>query len=483
MTTTLDRLRGKQGRLAQLRSIDGKRWWHHPVTFVDDVITFPDGGQLASYQATELSDLGEHRKVAVRAPRGSGKTMPAALAFWWFACTRELAAQDWKILTTAGSWPQLAKYLWPEIRKWSNRMDWERIGLPKPRIGHELLTNELKWAHGEGFARAAKDPDLIEGAHATNMLVIIDEGKSVEDAIWDSIEGYFANPGNHYVLALSVPGAPVGRFADIHHRKKGFDDWHPIHVTLDEAVREGRVTREWADARLAQWGHDSVMYQCHVLAEFGGSEDGVIPLAWIEAAVERGKDSTAELRPHRIGVDVADTGDDQTVFAYINEDGVYRLERVTEGDVVDHANKLTSRTVKGTRIVVDSIGVGAGTLAQAKKLGLDAVGFVASERTTRLDRTGEFGFINKRAAAWWNLRELLDPELGDGICLPDDAELLGDLSAPKWMEAAGGRIQVESKADIRKRLGRSTDVGDACVQGMWRDVGRVGGWGDNAGAV
>ena len=45
---------------------------------------------------------------------------------------------------------------------------------------------------------------------------------------------------------------------------------------------------------------------------------------------------------------------------------------------------------------------------------------------------------------------------------PDD-DLLGDLCAPKWRLMSGGKILIESKDDIRKRIGRSTDVGDAVV--------------------
>jgi hypothetical protein len=50
------------------------------------------------------------------------------------------------------------------------------------------------------------------------------------------------------------------------------------------------------------------------------------------------------------------------------------------------------------------------------------------------------------------------------VCLPDTPELIGDLCTPKWKITSQGRIQIESKADIRKRLSRSTDLGDACVQ-------------------
>lgn len=477
MTSTLERLRDKRSRLAELRNVDAQRWWDDPIRFIDDVITFPDNpdgtpGNLADYQADELRQLATRKRVAVRGPRGSGKTMPAALAVWWFACTRELAGVDWKIPTTAGSWDQIRFYLWPEIHKWHRRINWERVGLPQPMKGRELLTHQLKLEHGEAFGRATDDPALIEGAHASNMLVIIDEGKSVVDGIWDAVEGFFSNPGDHYCYALSTPGAATGRFHDICTQATGYDDWYPLHVTIGEAIAAGRITQEWADRRLAQWGKNSVPYQTHVLANFSGEEDGVIPLAWIEQAIERGKSDDSEHTPHRIGVDVSDTGDDQTVFAYINQTGCYLIERITGGDVVSHADKIAVRVTATSEVIIDSIGVGAGTLAQAKKLGLRASGFVASERSTRKDRTGTFGFVNKRAAAWWNLRELLDPDLGDGLSLPDDAELLGDLSAPTWREIAGGKIQIESKADIRKRLGRSTDVGDAVVMGF-APTGRV----------
>ena len=90
----LERLTEKRERLQELRRVNSVRWWSDPVRFVNDAVSFTEGEGLADYQASELSMLAEHGRVAVRGPRGSGKTMPAALAFWWFACTRELAAVD-----------------------------------------------------------------------------------------------------------------------------------------------------------------------------------------------------------------------------------------------------------------------------------------------------------------------------------------------------------------------------------------------------
>jgi hypothetical protein len=89
-----------------------------------------------------------------------------------------------------------------------------------------------------------------------------------------------------------------------------------------------------------------------------------------------------------------------------------------------------------------------------------------SRVTTGLGRTkdGQLEFANKRAQAWWRMREELDPsqEGGSVIALPPDPELRGDLAAPTWKLTTRG-ILLESKDDIRTRIGRSTGKGDSVV--------------------
>ena len=60
------------------------------------------------------------------------------------------------------------------------------------------------------------------------------------------------------------------------------------------------------------------------------------------------------------------------------------------------------------------------------------------------------------------LREELDPVNDTGIALPPDPELLADLTAPKW-SMQGMRVQVESRDDIVKRIGRSPDCASALI--------------------
>ncbi|HEV3446380.1 MAG TPA: hypothetical protein VG099_17180, partial [Gemmataceae bacterium] len=82
------------------------------------------------------------------------------------------------------------------------------------------------------------------------------------------------------------------------------------------------------------------------------------------------------------------------------------------------------------------------------------------------DRSGKYRLINVRAAAYWKLRECLDPFHGENLALPLDAELLADLCAPRYKLTAAG-IQLEAKEDISKRLGRSPDAADAVVLCNW----------------
>src|ERR1700726_1433546 len=62
------------------------------------------------------------------------------------------------------------------------------------------------------------------------------------------------------------------------------------------------------------------------------------------------------------------------------------------------------------------------------------------------------------------MREALDPgqEFGSAVALPPDASIKADLAAPHWEMTARG-IKIEDKDEIRKRLGRSPDDGDAIV--------------------
>ena len=54
------------------------------------------------------------------------------------------------------------------------------------------------------------------------------------------------------------------------------------------------------------------------------------------------------------------------------------------------------------------------------------------------------------------------PFTGDDLALPPDREMRADLIAPRWKLTAQG-IQIEEKDEIKARLGRSPDSGEAVI--------------------
>lgn len=470
----LKRLKELQAEMAKL-NVGVDAYYDDPVGFARDCINW-GGRELTEYQADVLQHLQDHRRVAVRAPHGTGKSAMSAMTVLWFAITREARGVDWKCVTTAGAWRQLINYLWPEIRKWAGKLKWDLVRDGRPFNSLELQNLNLRLNYGSAFAAAASNPALIEGAHADSLLVIFDESKAIAAETFNAIEGAFSGTGEVFAVAVSTPGPPQGRFYDIHARKPGYEDWHVKHITLAETIKAGQISGQWAEQRKIQWGEHSALYQNRVLGEFyAGEEDSVVPLSWVEAAVERWHEWDAQGRPdagrpRTVGIDVARSGTDKTVFAMRQGHVITELHAYASADTMTTAGRAKGILDGDPECtgIVDVIGIGAGVLDRLREQGCRVQAFNAAGKTHRRDRTNEIGFLNVRAAAWWNVRELLDPSAGAEVCLPPDDDLLGDLTAPKMGELmSGGKMKMESKQDLRKRIGRSTDRGDAVVQAFW----------------
>jgi hypothetical protein len=451
------------------------RWKNSPVAWAHDCLP---GVTFAPYQAEVLDALPVKHRVAVKGPHGLGKSFKGAVLVNWFATTRDLMGKDWKIITTASAWRHLEVYLWPEIHKWAGRIDFETLGRAEFKKGSELMDLRLKLRYGAATAVASNQPERIEGAHAEELLYLLDEAKIVPPATWDSIEGAFSNagpdtPDNAYAFAMSTPGPPSGRFYEIHRRAPGYEDWWTRSVTLDEAIEAGRISRVWAEQRRLQWGEDSAVYHNRVLGNFHASdEDSVIPLAWLELAIERWYDWDRAGRPSPggplwTGVDVGRGGDD-SVLAHRDGWAIVLAGNKRR----DTMSQVAEMQGLDGRAIVDAVGVGAGVYDRMRELGLRPLAYVGSARTTHRDRSGKFGFVNVRSAAYWNLRELLDPAYDPLLALPPDDLMISDLTTPTWQIISGTppKYQVETKDKVVERLGRSPDRGDAIAMSMWADL-------------
>lgn len=424
-----------------------------------------------AYQEKILRALVEHRRVAVHGPHGLGKT---ALASWFVLWFMTVHTRDVKVVTTASAWRQLMYYLWPEIRKWGQSANWSLIDV-QMRDGQELLERSIRLPNSrEAFPVASDNAASIEGAHAAHIAYVFDESKTIPVPTWDAAEGAFST-GDAYALAISTPGEQSGRFYDICTRRVGLGHWHVIHVTLEEAIEAGRISQEWADLMRAQWGETSDVYKQRVLGEFADStERQVIPLSWVEAAIERwhmcgGKGP--EDAPGIYGVDPAYTGADKTAVAVLRGNVVEQIEALPHRDTMETAGYVRFQLLRDerSRAYIDIIGIGAGVFDRLDEQKSRVSTVDARRKTNKRDFTGLYKFKNLRSFLWWNGRERLDPNGENPIALPPDDELIGELTAPTFEYHSSGDILVEKKEDVAARIGRSTDRADAVLLALYAD--------------
>jgi hypothetical protein len=189
----------------------------------------------------------------------------------------------------------------------------------------------------------------------------------------------------------------------------------------------------------------------------------VIPSAWVDAAMERWA-PTPSHEMSAVGVDVARGGKDRTTIArrhrdWFNAPLVYPGSATLSGQAVA-ALVLAARGASAITFI-DSTGVGASPYDILRER-IVIVPIVFGAAYDGLDVTQSFKFFNLRSALWWRMREALDPNGRRKIALPPDKTLKAELTMPRY-ELRSGRLFVEDRDSIIKRLKRSPDIATAYV--------------------
>lgn len=460
------------------------RW----VDFAHDCIKWDEGEGLTFYQDDILGNFDDYDRQAVRGPRGLGKTTMGSILLLGWALTND--GGDWKVATTASAWLQLEEYFWPEVHKWSAKLDWEKIGREAFNPIRELMKMKLVGQHNSrAFAVSPEESQRIEGLHANQLLIEFDEAKIIPEATWDSLEGATTNAESanevNKIFAISTPGEPAGRFYDIHSKKPGYDDWHTVHITMEDAVSAGRMSQSWVDQRLLHWGSESALFKNQVLGEFAAHHENVIiPLAHVEAAMKRHDEWVAQVKAGAskgtvtsLALDISQgtTKGDKSIFTLVYNEVIaeiiefYAIDPdVATMEIAGKAKGLIERY--SVPMYIDIIGIGVGVYNRLREQNIKlAMPFVASHSPPpRLkDSSGEMEYKNMRAAMWFTGRDMLNPDNGFDVAIPRDSELTGELTRTRQKPILSkGVLQVESKQDIRNRIKRSTDKADSVLQGL-----------------
>ena len=204
----------------------------------------------------------------------------------------------------------------------------------------------------------------------------------------------------------------------------------------------------------------------------------IIPAAWVRAAQARWTPERPEKsQQDQLGCDIAQGGLDRTIIA--RRYGTWFAEPEchdgrTVPDPQHNADHIERALLAGGVAEIDSDGLGAATYhLLAPTFGARVRAYRGSKPTKARDRSRVLTFANTRAAAWWAMRDALDPSYGLNIALPPLRELRVDLCSARYERLSHG-IKVEDKDAIKGRLGRSPDLGDAYVMANWASSRGIG---------
>jgi len=198
----------------------------------------------------------------------------------------------------------------------------------------------------------------------------------------------------------------------------------------------------------------------------------IIPTAWIIAAQNRWSSRPpAEVPMVSMGIDPSGGGQDPMVISRRYDWWFDELIEIPGKDLPpDRMGKFATGTIisyrkDGALIVLDMGGGYGGSIYEnLMENEIRVLQFKGSEASALRTKNREHGFYNVRSAALWKFREALDPDQDGGspIALPKDQVLLADLTSATFEVETRG-IQAEPKEEIVKRLGRSTNKGDAVI--------------------
>ncbi len=437
---------------------------NHPVEFVEDII----GAKPDAAQAKILQSVADNQMTSVRSGHGVGKSTVEAWAVIWFMLTRPFP----KIPCTAPTQHQLFDILWAEISKWLRHSQGLSSALIWTKEKLYLKDHPEEWF---AVGRTASTADALQGFHAEHLLYIIDEAPGVSDKIFEPVLGSLSTP-NAKLLMCGNPSQLSGFFYDSHHKNRA--NYQTFHI---DGRSSSRVSPEFVQAIIQMYGEDSDVFRVRVAGEFPLQADDIfIPLSLVERSIMT--EFTPRARPLQvhIGCDVARFGDDKTVIGckvdeqvrfYKKRQGQDTMQ--TADDIVLLGEELVRRyqLAEPIPVKVDDGGVGGGVvdrLRQLKRNEPERLWWLSVYPVIFGQRIKHKYYYDSTTYMMAVVKKLLQPFNADGtpkpveLILPDDGDLVAQLSGRKYFLTENSRIRVESKKEMKKRNRPSPDEAD-CV--------------------
>ena len=428
--------------------------WGEPGTPLEDM-EGPD-----EWQIQILKDIGEQLKkgkdlqTAIQEAVASGHGIGKSALISWLIHFAISTHENTRGVVTANTEGQLRTKTWPELSKWHNMfIAKDLFTYTATAIFSSDKDYEKTWRI-DAIPWSKNSPESFAGLHnqGNRILVLFDEASAIDDVIWEVTEGALTDANTEIIwCAFGNPTRNSGRFRECFRKYRKFWNTYQIDSRTVKISNKAKI-EEWLDA----YGEDSDFFKVRVRGVFPSASDLQFISTEIADKAQKQvyKPGQFEHLPVIIGVDPAWTGSDS--LEIVMRQGYYMkpLASIPKNDDDWRMAQLIAQfedEYKADAVFID-MGYGTGIYSIGKQLG-------------RKWRLIEFGgksndpvYLNMRAYMWGQMKEWLRE---GGSIPPNDQALYDDILGPEAIIDKNGRIQLESKKDMKDRGLPSPNKGDA----------------------
>ena len=432
------------------------------MTFAREVF----GVELDRWQEDALTRIGgpaqPRRRLVMKACTGPGKSAVLAIIGWHrLLCFADRGEHPKGAALSGEGRDNLRDNLWSELAKWQNRS--------------KLLMHTFTWNKERIYANDypetwflsarsyPKDANMetigtsLSGLHSRYPFILLDEIGNMPVAVGKKASQIFTGGVADGLIAAA--GNPTSTSGMLYHtciNERQLWDLITITADPDDPKRTPRVDVEHAKEQIKLHGRDNPWVMATILGEFPPSGFNTL-LSATEVEKAMGKhlsEDVYEFSQKRLGVDVARFGDDKTII--FPRQGLASFKPIEMRGA--RTNEIASRIALAKErwgsefeFVDDTGGYGSGVVDSLLQSGLSpqAIHFAGKADEPNL-------YANKRAEIYFRMSKWIKR----GGALPNIPELAAELTTPTYA-FNNGKFIIESKDQIKDRLGRSPDLSDA----------------------
>ena len=460
-----------------------RRWIADPVVFVQENFDVtPDPWQGEALRAFADPSI---PRISLQACVGPGKSTVMAWCAWWFLTTQGEVGNHPKGVATSVTGDNLSDGLWAELSKWRDRspflqavFEWTKTRVFSREHPATWFIAARSWPK---TASPEQQGDALAGLHSKFIAVFIDESGTIPPAVGRKADQILSSCAFGCIIQAGNPSSLEGLLYQAAGPRRA--QWHVIRITGDpddphawvHAPRVREEERQWAREQIASYGRENPWVMSSILGQFPPtSVNALLGVEDVEQAMARHiPRDQFEWAQKRIGIDVARFGDDRTVMFPRQGLAAFKpivMRHARNSSVsVDIANRvLTSKLKWGSeQEFFDATGGwAAGAIDILRSMGHGPMDVQFS--SPAIDPRYE----NRRAEIWFGMSEWIKR----GGALPKLPEMVAELVTPTYLFSKSGKMLIEPKDMVKKRIGRSPDLADALALtfGLPEMPGRMG---------